>query len=217
MVNAVELLRALDRERRDGVIPTTLPAIDTLLGGGLPRGNMIELTGRRTSGRFAIVLAALASVTSMGEAAALIDLGDHLDPQLAEADGVDLRRILWIRPQTMRQAVMSAEIVAAAGFALVVLDAGLHPVRGRRVADASWVRLARAADAHGAALLVSAPYALTGTSSEAVLATMATRVEWCGRGFSPRVLGGVSTQVRLEKHRHRRAGTSAPLALEAQP
>jgi hypothetical protein len=217
VVNGTELLRALQTSRHDGVLPTTLHAIDTLLGGGLARGTMTEITGRRTSGRFSIVLSTLASVTSMGEAAALIDLGDHLDPQLAEADGVDLRRLLWIRPKTLRQAVMSAELVTAAGFSLIALDTGLHPLRGRRVPDASWVRLARAAERRGAVLLVSAPYAMTGTSSEAVLAAMATRVEWCGRGLAPRVLSGVSTQVRLEKHRHRRAGTSVPVELEAQP
>ena len=45
----------------------------------------------------------------MGEAAALIDLGDHFDPQLAEENGVDLRRLLWVRPRTVKEAVMSAE------------------------------------------------------------------------------------------------------------
>jgi hypothetical protein len=216
-MNAAELHRALEKQRRDSTIPTTLSPIDSLLGGGFPRGKLVEITGRRSAGRFSILLAAIASITSMGEAAALIDLGDHLDPQIAEADGIDLRRLLWLRPRTMRQAVMSAEIVTAAGFALVALDAGLHPVRGKRVPDASWIRLVRGADAHGAAILVSTPYTLTGTASEAVLHATASHVTWRGRGAAPRILAGADAEIRLEKHRHRKAGTSASLPLEVLP
>ncbi|MBV8518572.1 MAG: hypothetical protein JO197_14335 [Acidobacteria bacterium] len=215
-MNATELLRALEKERRDELIPTTLDPFDELLGGGLPRGKMVELTGRRGAGRFSIVLSALAAATSMGEAAVLVDLGDHLDPQLAEANGVDLRRLLWIRPKTLKQAVMSVEMIAATGFQLVVLDTGLHPMRGRRVPDAAWVRLARTAEAHGAAMLVSTPYPLTGTASEAVIVAERTRAQWLGRGAAPRVLAGMTTVLRLEKHRHRKPGTHATLTLRAE-
>ncbi|MFZ2490092.1 MAG: hypothetical protein WA208_01270, partial [Thermoanaerobaculia bacterium] len=168
-MSATELIRALDRSRREDSVPTTLSRFDALLGGGLPRGRMVELISRRAAGRFSVVLAAIASATSMGEAAALVDLGDHLDPQLAEANGVDLRRLLWIRPNSVKEAVMSAEMIAATGFQTVVVDLGLHPLRGRRVADAAWVRLARSAEAHGTAMLISTPYALTGTAAEAVV------------------------------------------------
>ncbi|HEX8169012.1 MAG TPA: hypothetical protein VF824_00560 [Thermoanaerobaculia bacterium] len=215
VTNATELLRALERSRRDQTLPTTLAAFDELLGGGLPRGKMVELTGRRAAGRFSVVLAALAAATSSGEAAVLVDLGDHLDPQLAEEAGVDLRRLLWIRPETMKQAVMSVEMIAATGFQLVVLDTGLHPLRGRRVGDAAWVRLGRTAESHGTALLVSSPYPLTGTASEAVVMAERPRARWLGRGNAPRVLAGITTQLRLEKHRHKKPGAQSALTLEA--
>ena len=217
LTNGTELIRALEKARRDESIPTTLPAFDALLGGGLPRGKMVELTGRRASGRFSIVMSALAAATSMGEAAVLIDLGDHLDPQIAEANGVDLRRLLWIRPPTLKQAVMSAEMITATGFQLVVLDTGLHPMRGRRVPDASWVRLGRSAEAHGAAMLVSTPYPRTGTASEAVVLARRSRMQWLGRGKSPRVLAGINLDLTLEKHRHMKPGTQATETLEVLP
>jgi RecA/RadA recombinase len=217
MMNASELIRALEKERRNEAIPTTLAPFDELLGGGLPRGKMVELIGRRSTTRFSIALAALAAATSMGEAAVLVDLGDHLDPQLAEENGVDLQRLLWLRPQTLKQAVMSAELIAAAGFQLIVLDTGLHPMPGRRVAEASWVRLGRAAEAHGAAMLISTPYALTGTASEAVVVAARSRTQWLGGGKSPRLLAGVTTELRLEKHRHRKPGTSTSLTLAVLP
>lgn len=217
MTNGAELIRVLEKARREESLPTTLAPLDALLGGGLPRGKMIELTGRRAAGRFSIVLSALAAATSMGEAAVLVDLGDHLDPQIAAANGVDLRRLLWIRPKTLKQAVMSAEMITATGFQLVVLDVGLHPIRGRRVPDAAWVRLGRSAEAHGAAMLISTPYPLTGTASEAVVMAMRSRARWLGRGKSPRVLAGITVDLTLEKHRHRKPGTKTTATLEVLP
>src|SRR5687767_5616088 len=73
-----QLIRALERKER-ALMPTMLAPLDRVLAGGLARGKLTELVGRRSSGRFGICLAALAAVTSCGEAAALVDTGDHLD------------------------------------------------------------------------------------------------------------------------------------------
>src|SRR4029453_10471558 len=54
-------------------LPTQVPALDRLLSGGLPRGGMVELSGRRSCGRFSVGISALAAATSCGEAAALVD------------------------------------------------------------------------------------------------------------------------------------------------
>src|ERR1041385_1627677 len=116
VMSATELIRALAKQRRDDLLPTTLEPLDALLGGGLPRGKVVELSGRRSAGRFSIVLAALAAATSAGEAAVLGDLGDPLDPQILEANGADLRRLLWIRPKKMKDAVHAVEMIAATGF-----------------------------------------------------------------------------------------------------
>ena len=211
--SGAELLRSTANSGQSSIIPTTLDAIDALLGGGLQRGKLVELVSRRASGRFSIVLSALAAATTMGEAVALIDLGDHFDPQLAEENGIDLRRLLWVRPHTVKEAVMSAEMVTATGFQLVVVDVGLHPLRGRRPPEAAWVRLARTAESHGAAMLVSSPYPLTGTACEAVLQGTISRARWIGRGKAPRLLEGIDLSVTLEKHRHIKPGSSASVTL----
>src|SRR5438128_106031 len=75
LTSGSELVRALERRRREESLPTALPAIDSLLGGGLARGKVTEIAGRGL--RFSIVIAALAAATAMGEAATLIDAGDH--------------------------------------------------------------------------------------------------------------------------------------------
>jgi hypothetical protein len=215
--SGAELLRHSANTQSTSILPTTLEPLDTLLGGGLPRGRLVELAARRAAGRFSIVLATLASATSMGEAAALVDLGDHFDPQLAEANGIDLRRLLWIRPHNMKEAVMSAEMITATGFQLVIIDAGLHPLRGKRAPEAAWVRLARTAATCGTAMLVSSPYSLTGTASEAVLKGTVARSRWLGRGRAPRLLAGIDFVLTLEKHRHRKPGSQATLSLEVLP
>ena len=142
LTSGSELVRAVARQRREEILPTTIPPLDALLGGGLARGKMTEIAGRGT--RFSIVIATLAAATSIGEAAALIDASDSFDPQLAEAAGVDLRRLLWVRPQTMKETVTAAEMIGATGFQLVIIDMGVapsaRPPRSRRRVGAPGAR-----------------------------------------------------------------------------
>lgn len=215
--------RELDRSLRDaageGAFPTAVPVLDRLLAGGLPRGQLVELVGARSSGRFSLLLAALAAATGVGEAAALVDLGDALDPESALAMGIDLARLLWVRPARLKDALAAAEMLLAGGFPLVVLDLGLPPVRGGRGVEAAWLRLARAARNHDAALLVGSPYRVSGTAAAAVLNAGRGRAAWLGEGGSPRLLGGFVSRVELEKHRGRLPGQSEEfhLAVEELP
>ena len=201
--SGTELLRSLNRRRREEILPTAIAAIDALLDGGIARGKVVEIAGR--GARFSVVTASLAAATSIGEAAALIDLSGGFDPQIGEQAGIDLRRMLWIRPRTLKQAVTAAEMITATGFQLVVLDAGLPRLRGR-VPDAAWVRLSRAAEAHGTAMVVSAPYPLTGTTSEAMLRADRSHARWRSG-----LLTAIDTSVRLEKHRRKRPGQTATI------
>ncbi|MFL6258254.1 MAG: hypothetical protein ACJ76Y_00970 [Thermoanaerobaculia bacterium] len=209
--------RELDRELREaageGAFATAVPVLDRLLDGGLPRGQLVELVGSRTSGRFSTLLAALAAATSVGEAAALVDLGDNLDPESASALGVDLSRLLWARPARLKEALAAAEMLLAGGFPLVALDLGMPPVRGGRGVEAAWLRLARAARAHDAALLVGSPYRVTGTAAAAVLQAGRGHAAWQGEAGSPRLLAGFTSRVELEKCRGRLPGQSEDLRL----
>ena len=209
--------RELDRELRDaageGAFATAVPVLDRLLDGGLPRGQLVELVGSRTSGRFSTLLAALAAATGVGEAAALVDLGDNLDPESAAALGVDLSRLLCARPARLKEALAAAEMLLTGGFPLVALDLGMPPVRGGRGVEAAWLRLARAARAHDAVLLVGSPYRVTGTAAAAVLQAGRGHAAWQGEGGSPRLLAGLTARVELEKCRGRLPGQSEDLRL----
>ena len=189
-------------------LTTSLESLDRLLAGGLPKGALVELSGRRSSGRFSIGLAALAAATSAGEGAALVDLGDHLDPASAQAAGVDLERLLWVRPARVKEAVAAAETLLAAGFPLVVADLGLSPRGGRFLPDAAWVRLTRAAEARGSVLLLLTPYRMSGLAAEAVLAASPAQTRWQGNGATPRLLAGISSRLTLERCGRVSAGRS---------
>ncbi len=195
--------RELGRRHREtlDVQPTGVDPLDRVLGGGVERGRLVEIVGRSGSGRFSLALATLAATTSSGEAAVLIDLGDALDPQNAAAQGVELERLLWVRPQHMKAALHAAESVVGAGFPLVVVDLGVPPVPGGRGAEAAWIRLARTTARRETLLLVATPYRVSGSAAAAVLRAESGRPRWTGRGRSPRLLEGLETRVRLDKTR----------------
>jgi hypothetical protein len=183
--------------------------------GTLPKGKLVELVGRRSSGRHSLALAALASATSSGESAAFVDLADGLDPQAAEAAGVDLERVLWVRPTRIKAALSSAEMLLATGFPLVVADLGVSPRNSRYLPDAAWVRLARAAQAAAACLLVVTPWRMSGIAAEAVVTADVARPVWIGEGRAPRLLERVVSHAHLEKWGRQTPGTTAPVSLRS--
>ncbi len=215
---AAELVREARRREPEPPLPTGMEALDGLLGGGLPRGAVVELAGSRSSGRFAAVLSVLAVVTGMGEPAGLVDLGDHLDPRGAEAAGVDLERLLWLRPRRTAHAMECAELLLAAGLPLVALDLGLPPLKGR-VGPGAWMRLARAVREHRNALLVGSPFPVTGHAAAAVVRLGAGRGRWSGRREGRPLLEGLSLSATVFRRRGEAPGAreAGALAVAERP
>ena len=77
--------------------PCGVAELDDILGGGFPRGSLVEVCGPSSSGRSSVGLALLAQATAHGEACAFIDVSDSLDPVSLAAAGSDISRLLWIR------------------------------------------------------------------------------------------------------------------------
>jgi hypothetical protein len=141
------------------VAPVGITALDARFGGGFPRGHISEIVGARSSGRASLWLQACAAATTRQELVALIDVLDMLDVDSAEAAGVDLGRLLWIRGQVVSspglcgdrnqraldQAIKAITLVLQAGnFGLVVFDAGEAPGPAlARLPFTTWRRLQR--------------------------------------------------------------------------
>jgi len=92
-------IRRLERRpaRREGTVPCGVPEVDAALGGGFRRGALTELAGGPASGKTA---AALALVAALGpqDLSAWVDGPGELYPPAAAALGVDLGRLLLVRP-----------------------------------------------------------------------------------------------------------------------
>lgn len=98
------------------LLPSGVPEVDSLLGGGLPLGAITELTGAHSSGRTTLVLSVLAGITGQGDSCAYMDTSDNLDPASAAALGVDLRRLLWVRAARAEVAPESSSPVIPPGL-----------------------------------------------------------------------------------------------------
>jgi hypothetical protein len=143
------------------MVSSGIPALDALTG-GLPRGCLTEICGPASSGRTALLLAALAAATRREEFCVVVDASDALDPQSAAAAGVELKRMLWVRcgedspakspasqksqatfkfgPTGMRlserrleQALRATDLLLESrGFGLIILDLADLPLQSAR-------------------------------------------------------------------------------------
>jgi hypothetical protein len=212
VVPASELVRSSRTRLQEAPLATSVPGLDRLLDGGLPRGVIVELTGRGSSGRFATLLATIKMMTDTGQSAALVDQGGQLDPASAAEVGIDLERLLWLRPRALPDSLAAAEMLTHTGFPMVALDLGLPPVIGRAPL-AAWLRLARSAANNHAVVLVGSPYHLSGCAATTVLAIDRGRGRWSGRLGSRRLLHGVESRLEVVRRRGRRPHESVRVAL----
>jgi RecA/RadA recombinase len=188
-------------------LPTGLAALDETLGGGLPRGRVIELSGPPGTGRTALACAIAAHATRTGETIAWIDPEDALDPAAAATAGVVLERTLWVRPRSVADAHRAAAIVlGAGGFGLVVVDLTAGVQRMAPAARPQPRALAHAAERSRTPLVVLAPSAGSGSNAALVLEVRARRVRWSGGAGRLMLLDGIDAWVTVARSRVGRPG-----------
>lgn len=104
-------------------ISTGSLVLDSILGGGLPVGRLIEIYGPEASGKTSIALTAVANVQRGGGTAAFIDLENALDPKYAKKLGVDVDNLAVAQPDYAEQALELVEQLAASGVVdIIVVD-----------------------------------------------------------------------------------------------
>ena len=207
---ASQLVPARRLEERRGRRPSGVRGLDQLLGGGWPRAALAELSGRRSSGRTAILLASLGRAIAAGETVALVDVGGTLDPRRAEASGIPLPRLFWIRADGAGQALKATDlVVAAGGFDLVALDLGDVPPRPP---TAAWIRLKHGAERQGTTIVVA-----TAARAVGAFAAAAVEVSAASPVFSPApaLLEGLRSTITRERT-HREHGPRSPETSETE-
>src|SRR4051812_34620401 len=86
-------------------IPTGSLSLDLALGGGIPKGRIIEIYGPESSGKTTVCLHAVAEVQKAGGTAAYVDAEHALDPAYAKRLGVNTETLLISQPDSGEQAL----------------------------------------------------------------------------------------------------------------
>ena len=110
--------------RRADAISTGALSVDLALGiGGIPRGRVVEIYGPEASGKTTLALHIIAEAQRNGGIAAFIDAEHALDPEYAQALGVDVDELLISQPDTGEQALEIADTLIRSGaLDVVVID-----------------------------------------------------------------------------------------------
>jgi len=104
-------------------IPTGALTLDLALGGGLPKGRIIEIYGPESSGKTTVALHALAEVQKSGGVAAFVDAEHALDPVYAQALGVNIDELLVSQPDTGEMGLeVVDQLVRSSAIDVVVVD-----------------------------------------------------------------------------------------------
>ncbi|MCA9301030.1 recombinase RecA [Candidatus Nomurabacteria bacterium] len=105
------------------LIPSGALSLDLALGGGYPKGRIIEIFGPESSGKTTLTLHAIAEIQKQGGTAAFIDAEHALDPQYAKKLGVDTENLFVSQPDNGEQALEICEtLVRSNAVDVVVVD-----------------------------------------------------------------------------------------------
>lgn len=105
------------------MIPTGSLALDIALGGGVPKGRVVEIYGPESSGKTTLAYHVIAESQKNGGMAAFVDAEHALDPEYAKNIGVDIEKLLISQPDTGEQALEIAEtLVRSNAIDVLVID-----------------------------------------------------------------------------------------------
>lgn len=105
-------------------IPTTFPELDkALVIGGLPRGRISEIIGVPTSGMATIALQIISGAQAQVQTAIYIDPDHTFDPAYAAQRGLELNKIILVRPYNTDQALaILRDFILSGGINILVFD-----------------------------------------------------------------------------------------------
>lgn len=102
-------------------ISTGSLGLDIALGGGLPKGRIVEIYGPESSGKTTLTLQVAAECQKKGGTVAFIDAEHALDPGYAQKLGVDVSNLLVSQPDTGEQALEITDTLVRSGAVDVVI------------------------------------------------------------------------------------------------
>jgi recombination protein RecA len=104
-------------------ISTGSVSLDIALGGGIPKGRIVEVYGPESSGKTTLTLHVIAQAQKRGEVAAFVDAEHALDPEYAKRIGVDTNELIVSQPDSGEQALEIVEaLVRSNSVDVIVVD-----------------------------------------------------------------------------------------------
>lgn len=86
-------------------IPSGALTLDIALGGGFPKGRIIEVYGPESSGKTTLALHAMAAVQRAGGTALLVDAEHAFDAQYSKRAGLDTEKLMLCQPDSGEMAL----------------------------------------------------------------------------------------------------------------
>jgi recombination protein RecA len=106
--------------------PSGSIGLDIALGGGYPKGRIIEIYGTQSGGKTTLTLHAIAEIHKMGGTAAFIDAEHAFDPTYAKSIGVEVEneeKFIFSQPMSGEEAVeVARELLKTGEVDLIVID-----------------------------------------------------------------------------------------------
>ena len=97
--------------------------LDSILGGGIPKGRIIEIYGPEGSGKTSIALTALGNVQKEGGYGVFLDVEQAFDPNYAKALGVNIDELGFSQPSTAEEVLTAVLMMIQTGAVdMIVLD-----------------------------------------------------------------------------------------------
>jgi RecA/RadA recombinase len=193
--------------------PSGIAELDALLGSaGIPKGQLTELFGARSSGKTTLAFAILAACTRAGGIGAYVDpTGAFFAPAAAGA-GIDMRRLIVVRPRSAAAARRAIDALVRGGACgVVALDCSESP---GALQTHHCARLAAQAEKTATALVI-----ITDGGAQAVASFASLRLR--ARGLTPvwqegsdagARLAGCATSIEIAKSRAVAPGRGASIA-----
>jgi hypothetical protein len=122
-------------------ISTGISSLDQMIGGGFPKGAITVLTGLSGAGRMSLAAKVLGEKTRQKHAVAWIDAKGTLYPPALERFGVNLSRLLMVRPEKDRAMYAMHQIADSGVFGAIVMSGG-------RIGHAGLKRVQTSIEAH---------------------------------------------------------------------
>jgi len=103
--------------------PSGSLTLDIALGGGLPRGRIVEVYGPESSGKTTLALHAMAEMQKLGGTVAMIDAEHAFDPEYSQRLGLNVDAVIVCQPETGEMALEVVDtLVRSSAVDLICVD-----------------------------------------------------------------------------------------------